>query len=212
MFAHVSKVNATQIVGNTIYNVLRMQEIEIGNDDRPTDPPYIKKGEVRCVLPLHWRLLGYNTFLKSFPQAVTNPFSDIVPRDLTPQTGKRKEDPVEQRRRKKARKEYNLLSFGRVDKDPFLLFVNYFNMLCSPYSLLNDDLPPSISLFVRFISFALAGEEAEEEDEENLSKERIKPAHEKLHDDNRLTQESALTESDLKDREANDAGFAIKCV
>ena len=32
-----------QVSGNTIYNILRMAELEVDGDDRPLEPPFIKK-------------------------------------------------------------------------------------------------------------------------------------------------------------------------
>lgn len=50
-------VEVGQIVGATVFNMLRMGEAEVGKDDRPIDPPRIDSTEV-----------------------VHSPFDDIVPR------------------------------------------------------------------------------------------------------------------------------------
>lgn len=49
----------TQVTGNTIFNVLRLGESEVGEEERPLFPPRILSAEV-----------------------LSNPFDDIIPRDL----------------------------------------------------------------------------------------------------------------------------------
>ena len=46
-----------KVTGNTVYNLMRMNELEVGDNDRPVDPIRIVKTEV-----------------------LWNPFEDIVPR------------------------------------------------------------------------------------------------------------------------------------
>jgi len=48
-----------QVTGNTIFNVLKLGESEVGEDERPLFPPRILAAEV-----------------------LSNPFDDIIPRDL----------------------------------------------------------------------------------------------------------------------------------
>ena len=52
-----------QVTGNTIFNVLRMAEMETDNNERPLEPPSIKKTEI-----------------------LNNPFDDIVTRDIKHKT------------------------------------------------------------------------------------------------------------------------------
>ena len=47
------------MTGNTIFNVLRISELETDNDERPLEPPSIKKTEI-----------------------LNNPFDDILTRDI----------------------------------------------------------------------------------------------------------------------------------
>ena len=51
------------MTGNTIFNVLRMAEMETDNNERPLEPPSIKKTEI-----------------------LNNPFDDIVTRDIKHKT------------------------------------------------------------------------------------------------------------------------------
>lgn len=80
-----------KVVGTTIFNVVRMQEIETDGSDRPIEPPVI-----------------YST------RVFWNPFDDIKPRPKqhSVEQSVPKESAEERRKRKKARKDYSLLSFG----------------------------------------------------------------------------------------------------
>lgn len=75
-----------KVVGDTVYNILKFDEIEVDGDDRPTD-----------------------TFVKIKGVTIlNNPFDDIVPRRKT----KMEEPKVKKKKRKKAKKNTKLLSFG----------------------------------------------------------------------------------------------------
>jgi len=77
-----------KVSGDTIYNVLRMAELEVDGDERPLEPPFIKKCEI-----------------------LNNPFDDIIVRDI-------QHHPVEKEKKKKKKsqmkgtKNFKLLSFG----------------------------------------------------------------------------------------------------
>nr|XP_056704598.1 spliceosome-associated protein CWC27 homolog [Euleptes europaea] len=77
-----------KITGDTIYNMLRLTEVEIGPDERPVNPHKIRTTEV-----------------------LFNPFDDIIPR-----TSKKlkKEKPMEEVKKAKSKgtKNFSLLSFG----------------------------------------------------------------------------------------------------
>ncbi|XP_073227409.1 spliceosome-associated protein CWC27 homolog [Porites lutea] len=75
-----------KVAGNTIYNMIKMEDCEVDGDDRPLFPPKIKKTEI-----LH------------------NPFDDIVPRQKKEEI-KAKSD--EKKRKVKGTKNFSLLSFG----------------------------------------------------------------------------------------------------
>ncbi|XP_071799833.1 spliceosome-associated protein CWC27 homolog [Asterias amurensis] len=74
-----------KVVGDTIFNMIKLSEVEIGTDDRPVYPPKIKSTEV-----------------------LANPFDDIVPRELK----KEKDKEVKKKSKSKATKNFSLLSFG----------------------------------------------------------------------------------------------------
>ncbi|KAL2642023.1 hypothetical protein R1flu_009610 [Riccia fluitans] len=81
-----------KVTGETIYNLIKIGEVEIGTDDRPIDPPRILSVEV-----------------------LWNPFDDLVPRSLeTSAEAKEKAEAVAKPEKvgKKAKKDLNLLSFG----------------------------------------------------------------------------------------------------
>ncbi|KAL2935392.1 Peptidyl-prolyl cis-trans isomerase CYP57 [Bienertia sinuspersici] len=78
-----------KITGDSIYNLLRIGEVETDQDDRPVDPaPKITSVEV-----------------------IWNPFEDIVPRELFKKVAQPVTD-KENKDKKKAVKKLNLLSFG----------------------------------------------------------------------------------------------------
>ncbi|CAN0350046.1 unnamed protein product, partial [Ectocarpus fasciculatus] len=89
----------TQITGNTIFNALRMGDIDTDKDDRPLEPP---------------RLISVEVLL--------NPFDDIVPRDLSAGGGEAavaaaaaaaaEAEAKKKRRKKQGKKDFKLLSFG----------------------------------------------------------------------------------------------------
>ncbi|CAM9573231.1 unnamed protein product, partial [Hapterophycus canaliculatus] len=86
-----------KITGNTIFNALRMGDIDADKEDRPLDPP---------------RLISVEVLL--------NPFDDIVPRNLSgggaaavaEAEAAAAEEAKKKRRRKQGKKDFKLLSFG----------------------------------------------------------------------------------------------------
>jgi peptidyl-prolyl cis-trans isomerase SDCCAG10 len=76
-----------RVVGNSIYNVLKMGELEVDEQNRPVYPPKILKTDV-----------------------VSNPFPDIQIRKNI--TLKQEEDKPQKKKKKKAVKNINLLSFS----------------------------------------------------------------------------------------------------
>ncbi|XP_056397276.1 spliceosome-associated protein CWC27 homolog [Hyla sarda] len=75
-----------KVTGETIYNLLRLAEVDIGEEDRPVNPHKIRSSEV-----------------------LFNPFDDIIPR-VTKKL-KKEEEEVKQPK-VKGTKNFNLLSFG----------------------------------------------------------------------------------------------------
>ncbi|KAI8374288.1 cyclophilin-like domain-containing protein [Radiomyces spectabilis] len=89
-----------RVAGDTIFNVLKMGEMEIDDNERPLYPPRIKSTEI-----------------------VLNPFDDIVPRinKREQMVAKAREEAKEAQMRtktkKKVKKQLNLLSFGEEAAD-----------------------------------------------------------------------------------------------
>ncbi|NXG51324.1 CWC27 protein, partial [Psilopogon haemacephalus] len=77
-----------KVTGDTIYNMLRLAEVEVDKDERPLSPHKIRSSEV-----------------------LFNPFDDIVPR---PNRKLKKDKPEEETKKLKVKgtKNFNLLSFG----------------------------------------------------------------------------------------------------
>eukprot|EP00752_Nemacystus_decipiens_P004159 g3805.t1 len=85
-----------KITGNTIFNALRMGDIEADKDDRPLEPPRLVSVEV-----------------------LLNPFDDIVPRNLSgrgaaanAEAEAAAAEAKKKRRKKQGKKDFKLLSFG----------------------------------------------------------------------------------------------------
>lgn len=77
-----------KVTGDTVYNMLRLAEVECDNDERPLNPHKIRIAEV-----LH------------------SPFDDIIPRET--KKGKKEKDKEEGKKsQSKATKNFSLLSFG----------------------------------------------------------------------------------------------------
>eukprot|EP00944_MAST-04C_sp_MAST-4C-sp1_P001392 g1392.t1 len=86
-----------KIVGPTMFNVLQMENLEIGEDDRPVYPPKILSTKV-----------------------VRNPFGDIQPRKRGGEStndGDKKDKPNRSRRKRKRVKNLGLLSFGEEEEE-----------------------------------------------------------------------------------------------
>ncbi|KAJ0985515.1 hypothetical protein J5N97_003871 [Dioscorea zingiberensis] len=79
-----------KVTGDSIYNLLRLGDVETDKDDRPLDPPKLLSVEV-----------------------LWNPFDDIIPRQVPGKLSSHiKTDAGGQGPRKKAEKKLNVLSFG----------------------------------------------------------------------------------------------------
>ena len=82
-----------KVVGDTIYNMIKLQDVEIGANDRPLHPPKILRTKV-----------------------LINPFPDIEPRKVI-QMEDFKVDSKKPKSQMKATKDYKLLSFGDEAED-----------------------------------------------------------------------------------------------
>ncbi|XP_007534200.1 spliceosome-associated protein CWC27 homolog isoform X2 [Erinaceus europaeus] len=77
-----------KVTGDTIYNMLRLTEVDIDNEERPRNPHKIKSCEV-----------------------LFNPFDDIIPREIKKPKKEKPEDEVK-KLKPKGTKNFSLLSFG----------------------------------------------------------------------------------------------------
>ena len=77
-----------KVAGDTLYNMLKLSEVDIGPDERPTHPPKIRKTKI-----------------------LSNPFNDIVPRQVKHEEKQSAGEP-KKKSKSKATKNFSLLSFG----------------------------------------------------------------------------------------------------
>ncbi|RMX47981.1 hypothetical protein pdam_00005348 [Pocillopora damicornis] len=104
-----------KVAGDTIYNMIKMEDCEVDSNDRPLFPPKIKKTEV-----------------------LYNPFDDIVPRQRKEEV---KTKPEEEKKKKvKGTKNFSLLSFGEEaeEDESTVASVSKTLKMKSSHDLLND--------------------------------------------------------------------------
>lgn len=77
-----------KVTGDTVYNMLRLTEVDIGEEERPRNPHKIKSSEV-----------------------LFNPFDDIIPREIKKPKKEKPEEEVK-KLKPKGTKNFSLLSFG----------------------------------------------------------------------------------------------------
>ncbi|XP_008576541.1 PREDICTED: peptidyl-prolyl cis-trans isomerase CWC27 homolog isoform X1 [Galeopterus variegatus] len=77
-----------KVTGDTVYNMLRLTEVDIGDEERPHNPHKIKSCEV-----------------------LFNPFDDIIPREIKKPKKEKPEEEVK-KLKPKGTKNFSLLSFG----------------------------------------------------------------------------------------------------
>ena len=105
-----------KVVGNTLYNMLKLEEFLVDRNDRPKDPPKILKTEI-----------------------LSNPFDDILPRAASSdKKSKRAEEKVEH---VKGKKDFGLLSFGdeAEEEEEELSTSDFKGKSKSSHDLLTDD-------------------------------------------------------------------------
>uniref|UniRef100_A0A8C1X4I8 Spliceosome-associated protein CWC27 homolog n=1 Tax=Cyprinus carpio TaxID=7962 RepID=A0A8C1X4I8_CYPCA len=125
-----------KVTGDTVYNMLRLAEVECDRDERPLNPHKIRSTEV-----LH------------------SPFDDIVPREIKVKKEKNKGEG--KKSQSKATKNFNLLSFGEEAEEDEEM-VNQVSQTLkgkskSSHDLLKDDpklssVPVTLALLERFKS------------------------------------------------------------
>ncbi|XP_008421603.1 spliceosome-associated protein CWC27 homolog [Poecilia reticulata] len=147
-----------KVTGDTIYNLLRLTEVECDANERPLKPHKIRTAEV-----LH------------------SPFDDIIPRE-TKKSRKEKDKEEVKKSQSKATKNFNLLSFGEEAEEDEEMVTQVSQTLKgkskSSHDLLKDD--PRLSSVpavkgkkkARPGNAANSGSEADDGDEESDSEEK----------------------------------------
>ncbi|NWH75080.1 CWC27 protein, partial [Piaya cayana] len=143
-----------KVTGDTIYNMLRLAEVEVDKEERPLTPHKIRSSEV-----------------------LFNPFDDIVPR---PSRKLKKDKPEEETKKSKVKgtKNFNLLSFGEEaeeeEEEVSRVSQSMKGKSKSSHDLLKDD--PHLSsvpaLKEKFCHFkSIKGEEEHDEDADSVEDE-----------------------------------------
>lgn len=147
-----------KVTGDTVYNIIRLAEVECDRDERPLNPHKIRSTEV-----LH------------------SPFDDIVPRQIKVKKEKNKEEG--KKSQSKATKNFNLLSFGEEAEEDEEM-VNQVSQTMkgkskSSHDLLKDDPKlSSVPVVDRNQSagdgFEDAGDDSEDDSDRESERERIR--------------------------------------
>uniref|UniRef100_A0A8R1TZW0 Spliceosome-associated protein CWC27 homolog n=1 Tax=Onchocerca volvulus TaxID=6282 RepID=A0A8R1TZW0_ONCVO len=173
-----------KIVGNTLFNMLRLGECETGNDDKPLRTQKILQVEI-----------------------LSNPFNDIVPRE------KKKDKKKEKIREKKdAKKNLTLLSFGNeAEEDEIELQEANEKLKCkskSAHDILTDEtlskeLAVPIEELIESSSAPIIEDIEEREARMERIKEKLKRRKRKTSSDDRCEEEDEDFEAMIK-QEMND--------
>ncbi|KAM5194079.1 spliceosome-associated protein CWC27 homolog [Mantella aurantiaca] len=137
-----------KVTGDTVYNLLRLTEVEIGEEERPVNPHKIKTSDV-----------------------LFNPFDDIVPR-VTKKLKKEKQEEESKQAKVKGTKNFNLLSFGEEaeeeEEEVNRVSETMKGKSKSSHDLLND---PRLSSVPAIESANTSTKSDSESDEESTSEE-----------------------------------------
>lgn len=152
-----------KITGDTVYNMLRLTEVDIDDEERPRNPHKIKSCEV-----------------------LFNPFDDIIPREIKKPKKEKPEEEVK-KLKPKGTKNFSLLSFGEEaeeeEEEVNRVSQSMKGKSKSSHDLLKDDPHLSSVPVVESEKGDAAGDsnddgefesaEHDDDDEKNLMKERI---------------------------------------
>ncbi|KAM9456017.1 spliceosome-associated protein CWC27 homolog [Clarias gariepinus] len=144
-----------KVTGDTVYNMLRLAEVECDGDERPLKPHKIRSTEV-----LH------------------SPFDDIVPREIRVRKEKHKDEA--KKSQSKATKNFNLLSFGEEAEEDEEMVTQVSQTMKgkskSSHDLLKDDPKlssiPVVDSKVGEDGNSEEGEDDEEEDEDEKMRKK----------------------------------------
>lgn len=148
-----------KVVGNTLYNMLKLEEFLVDRNDRPKDPPKIIKTEI-----------------------LSNPFDDILPRNISSNNKKsRNKDEVVEL--VKGKKDFSLLSFGdeaEEEEDLLTSTQEFKGKSKSSHDLLTDDPKLSSVPVVDPSEFVGDGKRKSESGDRNSKKKKHKKEREKI--------------------------------
>ncbi|KAJ7400074.1 hypothetical protein BTVI_108656 [Pitangus sulphuratus] len=168
-----------KVTGDTIYNMLRLAEVEVDKEERPLSPHKIRSSEV-----------------------LFNPFDDIVPR---PNRKLKKDKPEEETKKSKVKgtKNFNLLSFGEEaeeeEEEVSRVSQSMKGKSKSSHDLLKDD--PHLSSVPAVKSGAASeekdlSEEEEEHDEDADSVDNETASHERSQIKDRIAKKLKIDASE----------------
>ncbi|XP_051644261.1 spliceosome-associated protein CWC27 homolog [Manacus candei] len=168
-----------KVTGDTIYNMLRLAEVEVDKEERPLSPHKIRSSEV-----------------------LFNPFDDIVPR---PNRRLKKDKPEEETKKSKVKgtKNFNLLSFGEEaeeeEEEVIRVSQSMKGKSKSSHDLLKDD--PHLSSVPAVKSGTASeekdlSEEEEEHDEDADSVDNETASHERSQIKERIAKKLKIDTSE----------------
>ncbi|XP_069128326.1 spliceosome-associated protein CWC27 homolog [Argopecten irradians] len=146
-----------KVGGDTIYNMIRLQEVDVDSNDRPTYPIKIKNTKV-----------------------LSNPFDDIVPRQKTNES---EESDSKSKSKSKGTKNYSLLSFGEEaeeDEEEVSVAVKDMKGKSKSSHDLTDDPKLSSQPAVTADRKKRKKDSDDDDDEDDESDEEIKSVQKKL--------------------------------
>ncbi|KAG8598762.1 hypothetical protein GDO81_002730 [Engystomops pustulosus] len=183
-----------KITGDTVYNLLRLAEVDIGEDERPVNPHKIRTAEI-----------------------LFNPFDDIVPR-VTKKLKKDKQDEESKQPKVKGTKNFNLLSFGEEaeeeEEEVNKVSETFKGKSKSSHDLLKDD--PRLSSVPAIESSKSSArsdsdgdeEESDEDDEGDLDSDEKQQMRDRISsklkmDLNKSTKSSAIPSDSLQEKKSS---------
>ncbi|XP_017666704.1 PREDICTED: peptidyl-prolyl cis-trans isomerase CWC27 homolog [Lepidothrix coronata] len=176
-----------KVTGDTIYNMLRLAEVEVDKEERPLSPHKIRSSEV-----------------------LFNPFDDIVPR---PNRRLKKDKPEEETKKSKVKgtKNFNLLSFGEEaeeeEEEVSRVSQSMKGKSKSSHDLLKDD--PHLSSVPAVKSGTASeekdlSEEEEEHDEDADSVDNETASHERSQIKERIAKKLKIDTSENAKRQSEE--------
>ncbi|XP_074603239.1 spliceosome-associated protein CWC27 homolog [Brevipalpus obovatus] len=180
-----------KVVGKTLYNMTRFDDLEVDRNDRPLYPPKIISTEV-----------------------VLNPFTDIVPR-VEEKRKEEKKDEVKPKPEKKEKKDFKLLSFGdeaeEEEEELGMVIESFKEKSKSSHDIIKDDprlssipaVDPLTALMSRKRQRKSSGDKNDEKTAKKSeeSPEKVKKTITQNEDEKEESEDEELYESEEKRKE-----------